>query len=398
MTNYFYHPKILTPNSKLLFIPKGENNDWEIHFLSNADLAEKSPICSLHEWLMDAAYQFLDDFVLSLYKCLYAETTWLSLLRLTAARICGDSASLGPSSQAMPSQFLIKSHAWRRETILHLSIPQPLNWLMNEEKSPFLLIMHDTTGCNSLFRLSRTKPSRIIIPITKAFPWAWERELLTTFPTWFQEIEMARYEDKKKDEIFLQTLKMKGVVRGKGQYTGISIRLSENDQSKLTIELQLRPYLQEAMPGQFIFWDATKVVCQATPEMTIDSAGQILRMSVYLDHDKTHRIQSDKEPPLSKHAFVSGEQKVCTGETSINWMSDNKDQCNLIDCLISGRLKVASRVLRYGYRQSNTNQVHNQYDKLFNYGMAHTCYTVMTTNQANHYVAAHPEIELVRYQ
>jgi hypothetical protein len=228
----------------------------------------------------------------------------------------------------------------------------------------------------------------------------WFGRIVTTV-----HLELADERDpveKAEDEKFCVDLAAaRSPIRGAGELQAFAVSAPAPDWLKVAMDTG-GPFFMEFAPGQVVLWPAAVVSVEAeTSALFGPRTDLVVRLSSgaggrgrapgsrsaeasSLAHLASH---------LSLHPFVSREMTLCVGNTS----QRNRhfaQHASLADVVLEAHLRGAVRVFRYGWRRSNQNRVyHDLRADPLPPGL-----NVIPLAEALKYVAAHPEVELVRWQ
>ncbi|KOR32588.1 hypothetical protein TI05_06355 [Achromatium sp. WMS3] len=379
------------PFKSILVIPKDDADvyQYKVLLFKEGQSSKEATKGSLQAFLCSLANLYLRKHFYQ-YSTLEKGTTWLTLLRQVAKRI---SAASEDVLQELPQltaiqQFEISCKASLRN--ISKAPPIPSSWNSElKSKLPFVVYIHTNTQTNTIVRLI---PNAINITTTiekeESFPDAWVyQQLISQIPEETRNLRVAIESSKIKDNKFLDALKHGLVVQGKGEYAGYSIQQAHDD--SLEVRIRVPAYLQEAVEDKFILWGEHFLVCRTLPSKVVD-----------IDYLKKMPVVAIGKPgytpsEITSHCFISDSHKVCTGVSTDRWLAA-ANAPSLVDCLLHGRLLIASRTLRSGHRQNNTNTLHNNYHSIFKRNEENEYYRVFERQDAERYAKTNA-IQLVRY-
>jgi hypothetical protein len=104
---------------------------------------------------------------------------------------------------------------------------------------------------------------------------------------------------------------------------------------------------------------------------------------------------------LASHCFVSTGSQTCLGPT-YDAICAARPDADAVNRLIEGRLRTASRVLRYGWQQVHPHMVHHDYRGLIEWTEDGTLdsgpFVVLSEAEATAYVREHPQACIARFE
>jgi len=320
---------------------------------------------------------------------------WTQIVRAIASRLRGD-----------PAPFHAQAHAAcrnlgdLRRRVLDSTDFSPDFAARLERQRPFIVIGNQLlVEMRPQWDFCRAAATKDIVDVT-LLPEPWFDPIVTTLCT-----ELADDRDdleRAADEKFCAELAAaRAPIRGSGELHGFAVSAPSPAILKVSLETG-GPLFMEISPGNVVLWPAAVVSVEAEASMLLGPRTDLsIRLSLCPgSHGRTPAARSAEASSLpriashlSQHPFASREMTLCVGSTS----QRNRQLAHpssIADGILDCQLRGALRVFRYGWRGSNQNRVYH--DLRGNPPPAGV--NVIPLAEALQYVAAHPQIELVRWQ
>jgi hypothetical protein len=246
---------------------------------------------------------------------------------------------------------------------------------------------------------TRAATNKDIADIT-LLPEPWFAPIVTTVGTRFaDESEAGGTADEEK---FLADLAAaRSPIRGTGELHAFAVSAPSPGRLRVSLDTGDQFFMEYA-PGHVVLWPAAVVSVEADASVLVGPrTHMIVRLSSWAaEHGRAGDARSTEASGLARlvshlplHPFASKELSLCVGTTSQR-NRQLAQHASMADVVLESHLRGAVRVFRYGWRGSNRNSVYRDLrDAPLTPGL-----NVIPLAEAIKYVAAHPEVELVRWQ
>ncbi|MBN2576222.1 MAG: hypothetical protein JXP73_16800 [Deltaproteobacteria bacterium] len=324
----------------------------------------------------------------------YGLVRWMQVVREIAGRLRGDPTPL--CAQALPARQHLGD---LRRRVLCCADFTPAFVARLRRYRPLILIGHQLlVEMRPPWDFGRVASNNDIADVA-LLPEPWFDRIVATIRSEFadERDDVARAEDEK---FWAELAAGRAPIRGAGSLQGFAVSASPPDRLKVSLETG-GPFFMEVAPGRAVLWPAAVVSVEAESSMLL---GPSTNLTVRLSpcpgtHGRASGSRSNEAPSLARlasdlslHPFASREMTFCVGST-IQRNRQLAQHTSMADVVLECHLRGAVRVFRYGWRRSNQNRVYHDLRGDPSVVGLH----VVPLAEALRHVAAHPEIEMVRW-
>jgi hypothetical protein len=269
-----------------------------------------------------------------------------------------------------------------------------------ERQRPFIVIGNQLlVEMRPHWDFNRPATNKDIADIT-LLPEPWFDPIITTVVRAFAN-ESAEAETAEDQKFCAGLAAARSPIRGTGELHAFTVSAPLPGKLKVSLDTG-NPFFMEFEPGRVVLWPAAVVSVDADVAMMVGPRTHLAIRVCWCTEELGRREGSRSAEAsglarlasdLTVHPFVSREMTLCVGNTSAR-NRQLAQHASVADVILESHLRGAVRVFRYGWRGSNRNSVYRD----LRAAPPPPGLRVISLAEAVEWIAAHPEIELVRWQ